>query len=329
MSARRDKRRAGLEPRPGSPWLAVFGAALLAVWVVVVMRAHLAGLSLGPLLRETAVSLLPRPFPVSFGAVLALSWRAAAAAWVLLAAWGAGWLAARPLKMAWRDPFEASALRLGLGLGVLVYAILGLGLAGLLHPGVVKAALAGLALVGVLRRGLDGIVPAVTALSPAGEDLGRTWRAVFACLLTAAGIALVPFVLAPEVFWDAMNYHMGLPHLYLLEGAMVPTPTNIYSGNVLAVQMLFTAGLAVEGPIAAKLVNAGVGLACCLFFASWARRWRLPGAGLLASALFYLCPLVLFEFFRTSVGLGWAFFQLAAFHCVLTAADEPESSGQR
>ncbi|MBI5883947.1 MAG: glycosyltransferase family 39 protein [Elusimicrobia bacterium] len=306
------------------------------VWAVVVLRAYYAMVGFSPAALWTVLSsLVPSPLPVSTEALLRAGGRGLAAMWVLTAAWGAGWFALRPWGMAWRDRFAAAALSFGLGLGILAYGILGLGWAGFLQPWVIRLVLGVLGAAGVFagimvwKRGLNESIPAASAAAPANDNLGSRWRAVFACLLTGAAVALVPFVLAPETFWDAMVYHVGLPHLYLLEGRMVPTPANIYSGNVMTVQMLFTAALAAGGPVAAKLVNAGMGLACCLFFCSWARQRRLPGAGLLASALFFLCPLVFYEFFRTSVGLGWAFFQLAAFHCVMAAAEEPESSSQR
>lgn len=305
----------------------MLGLCLLA-WAAFVLRAYFFHFAVSwAHLRNAAEALFPSPVPAGLDALFRAGSRLAAAGWIALAAWGAGWLAFKPWEPEPTERFEAAALRFSLGLGVLSYMVLGLGAAGLLHPWLIRAVLAGLGLAGLWRLGACSPAP---ALSPSQEPgLGRGWSLVLACMLAAACAVLVPFVLAPETFWDAMVYHLGLPHLYLLEGRMLATPSNIYSGNVLSMQMIFTLGLAVEGPVTAKLVNVLMGLACGLFFASWAKRWSRPGAGLLAAVLFFLCPLVFYESFRTSVGLGWALFQLACFHCVLTAASEPGSSGKR
>ncbi|MBI4678168.1 MAG: hypothetical protein HY748_11350 [Elusimicrobia bacterium] len=172
-------------------------------------------------------------------------------------------------------------------IGALAYLVLALGLAGLLYASVIKGVVGALALLGLWRGRRAWAEPGARPPSagPGPQELGPGWRAVFTCLLAGAAIALVPFVLMPEIFWDAMVYHLGIPRLYLLEHRMLPTPANLYSGNVLTVQMLFTAALALEGPVTAKLLNAAVGLAHVQFFASWALRWRAPGAGLLGAAV--------------------------------------------
>ncbi|MBI5208871.1 MAG: glycosyltransferase family 39 protein [Elusimicrobia bacterium] len=326
---RRREDAAGVPERGerGSPWFAALGALCLLAWAAWVLKAHYESLGVrGPTLAAALPALLPRPWPADAWALLRHGKRLLGLGWLIAAAWSAGRLASGLLKVAWTDPFEKAAVRFGLGLGALAYAVLALGLCGLLYVPVILSLLAALSAAGL--RGLEGSEAAPPAAPPAG-DADVPWRPVFACLLTAAAVAGLPFLLAPETFWDALVYHLNLPTMYLLRHRVFPTPANLFSGNALSIQMLFTAALAVEGPVLAKLLNWSMGLAHALIFASWARRWGRPGAGLLATAFFFLSPLVLYESYRTSVGLGWSFFQLCAFHSLMTACGRPEASRER
>jgi len=93
------------------------------------------------------------------------------------------------------------------------------------------------------------------------------WRAVrdAICLLRGhkilGGVALVAGVLAgipaaaPEIFYDALYYHLGLPAQYLIGGKIEWLPSVVHSAFPAYVDMLFGLCLALGGVAVAKFFN--------------------------------------------------------------------------
>jgi len=127
----------------------------------------------------------------------------------------------------------AVALASGL-LGVVPLGMLGLGLAGLLHPPLVAAVLAVAAIWGVL---------AVRRLPR--ERLARPRPLViFAMLLLLPSLISS---LAPETEYDALRYHLALPLRYLAHHRVFLAGPHPFSGFPLSGEMLLAAGLCFGG----------------------------------------------------------------------------------
>ncbi|MBI2362563.1 MAG: glycosyltransferase family 39 protein, partial [Elusimicrobia bacterium] len=219
---------------------------------------------------------------------------------------------------------ESLAVDAGLGLGGLSLALLGLGWSGHFSPGTLRAAYALFVSAGVLLLVLQ---PREAGARPAGarEPLGPWAGAALGVLLLCAALNLLASA-APEVFYDSLVYHLALPKLYLLRGAVVPTPENVYSGLPQGVQMLFGLALAVSGDRLASMLHALFGLAAAA--ALYACVGRLAGrrTGVLAALLFYLCPVVVYASWACGVDLASAFYVVAAV-CVLCRI--PEAPAER
>ena len=175
--------------------------------------------------------------------------------------------AARKLPL---NALERWAFSYGLGVGIWGLLMFALSLAGLLRPATVH--LAGAVLVGAcwwLGRGA----------ATAGElKMERLWEGVSLPLgvFTVGALLLVGvYALGPEIWYDSLVYHLALPALYSMEGAMVPTPTMIYSGIPMHMEMLYLWALSGGGPITAKLIHwsMGVGMSAAMlgFFVRRAR----------------------------------------------------------
>ena len=77
-----------------------------------------------------------------------------------------------------------------------------------------------------------------------------------------AGLALaVPAVIGlvsaavPEIFYDALYYHLGLPQQYLLKGKIQWDPAVVHSAFPAYLDVLFGVCLAIAGPGTAKFFN--------------------------------------------------------------------------
>jgi hypothetical protein len=240
------------------------------------------------------------------------------------AVWGAGHVALWRRAITWDSPYEEIGIKLGLGFAVLSMAALGLGLAGALYPAALLTLLAIFAMIAI-----PGIYYSIHYWRQSPGAKMPPLNIGLIGLLVVAILAILPFLLAPETFYDALVYHLGLPNTYLLHHRIFPTPTNVYSGIPANAQMIYLFAMALGGAPLAKLANCMWGLAIPLFYFGLASRWKSYGAGLLATAFFLATPIALYECYRTSVGLCWSFFQMAAIYAFLVALREPPDAASR
>ncbi len=303
-------------------------APIFLVWAWFVFST-LTGHTHIPSYYEAFLKILRFPYPQNAEALARHAARIASLLLVILGAWGAGRAASWKWAPAWDNPFEEAGIKLALGFSVLSLGILLLGLAGGLYRPVIVSLVAGFALVSIPDIAASAQHWQRLAMKGAKPRRSLAFTLIFTALLAAGLLAIAPFLLAPETFWDAMVYHLNLPHLYLLNHRIQPTPENIYSGIPSNAQMAYIAAMSIGGPVTAKLVNCFWGCAVALFYGGLAARWKRPGAGLLAAAFFLLTPLALYECYRTSVGLCWSFYQMASVYAFLAAVQEAADSPAR
>ena len=215
---------------------------------------------------------------------------------------------------------ERATFGLALAFGLTSHAMLALGLLGGLHWWLVAGLLLGLSarlrrdLLAVSRdawRGVAGPRAGRVAMSEAWFRLP-----LFALLV---GWAMLVFVqgLAPEIWYDAQNYHLALPQLYAEQHRIVPTPYRVHSYLSLGTEMLYLLATLLGGQPAARLISLAFGALTALGVFALGRRSFSAGAGLLAAALFVTTPIVAWEASGAFVDLAlssYCFFAVAAAH---------------
>lgn len=169
----------------------------------------------------------------------------ALAFWAYLLTVGAG-LGYTALRLAHFQADNAGdRLRFGVpvGLGLLGFIPLFLGLGGLLHPSWLLGALAGVALITIPAAG-----QAVGDFRWLLAELGRLKRSPRNCLLAAVYITLAAsslgLALAPPLGYDALWYHLEGPKLFLRAGRVYPEPANWPANYAFAADMLYAFPLA-------------------------------------------------------------------------------------
>jgi hypothetical protein len=193
----------------------------------------------------------------------------------------------------------------GVGLAALSYIVLFLGLA----QGYRAPILAGVAL-GLLVL----VVPAwkVMDWNALGRELTEIRAASpFVLTISLAFVLLTGFVMTfvPEVFYDSLVYHLGLPRWYLLEGGIRDFP-NIHSKFPLLVQMLYVPALQFSGEAACKLMHWMFVPLTALLMMDAGRRWGRPLAGMIAAATFLSVPMGQFITWTTGIDMGTGFYVL-------------------
>jgi hypothetical protein len=94
------------------------------------------------------------------------------------------------------------------------------------------------------------------------QPLSGEWWAILALALPAV-LALVSSAL-PEIFYDALYYHLGLPQQYLLRGKIEWDPSVVHSAFPAYLDVLLGVCLGIGGPGTAKFFNLFLFfLACC------------------------------------------------------------------
>ncbi len=179
----------------------------------------------------------------------------------LLTAWSVfvGLAVLRRLDAAPVPPWDRLALACTLGYGILAMAALVLGELGLFQRGGFLAAM-GLVLgasLWVLHRLPK---PDHGDFLDASPRTPNRWTMAFdaAFLLTLVGTGLT--AMTPATDGDALCYHLQVPKVFLLEGALTFEPDLHETVYPLVTEMLYAVALAFRGPIACRMIQWVLGL---------------------------------------------------------------------
>ncbi|MBI3552601.1 MAG: glycosyltransferase family 39 protein [Elusimicrobia bacterium] len=215
---------------------------------------------------------------------------------------------------------------LGLGLGVLAYLAFGLFALGIAHRGVYFGLYGMLCLFGICR-----LIPALrSSVGPPSDKTpdsppNTTEKIVGGFLLVALAFSFLGTT-QPEIFYDALVYHLAVPQTYLFAGRLVNMPYNHYSYLPLLTSMLYSWGLAIDGMYFAKLINFGVGFCTLIAIYRWGRVLKDRTLGLVACAIFLGTPLVIYLFWVTNSDLATAFFLLQTLMAAWSWLQDPEKN---
>jgi len=218
-------------------------------------------------------------------------------------------LRATPDRLAEEAPFA-----IALGLGMLSYLVLAIGLLGQLHRWLGVALVVFLALLGwrhVLR--LPGALLASLRVGSV-----RAASVLCGAFLSAMGLLTLLGALAPSTDgdYDALFYHLTLPKLYLLHGRISVQPWLTHSNFPFLLEMLYLLGLMLKGQILAKLFHFTCGWLTVLAIYSFGRRFFSPRAGLLGAVAFAAVPFVLWEMTSAYNELAFALYAFLALYAL-------------
>lgn len=221
------------------------------------------------------------------------------------------WLHIRPASGG-----ERVALAGGLGLGALSYALLALGLVGLLRPLFIWAVLALAALLAwpQVRRWSARWRENRPALHLPGffEQIGVTLVVVMLAIVLLRG-------LAPVTDYDGLAYHLVVPRDYLQAGRIVPYPGEAHFNFPLTVDMLYIPAILLGLENAARLIHLWFGVLMGLGVYTFTRR-LLGGRKAAWMALLVLgtTPVIGTVGGYAHTDLGWALFEFLAAYTLLT-----------
>lgn len=202
---------------------------------------------------------------------------------------------------------ERTVFSIALALGLFSHLTLGLALVGALYPEVIVAIFVVASIAA--RRQIVGTLLALyrlpgTFVSHLGQ-LDDQW-AVLPLITVLAGWFILDLVqcVAPEIQYDALNYHLALPKIFIEQHRFVVTPYNMQSWFYFGTEMDYLLAMLIGGQVAAKLVNLTFGILAALAIYSTGRRFFSPRAALVGTALFATAPLVAWETSTTYIDVA-------------------------
>lgn len=193
---------------------------------------------------------------------------------------------------------ERNLVGFAIGLGVLAYGILLIGLAGWLRPAPVMGFLLVLALLGVLlgqegramRREFIACLRAVSQMPRWGWGVSALFG-VFA-VVSLFGVYTPP---TSGWEWDSLAYHLADPKIYVQHHRIFYIPWEDHSNFAFTAEMWYTLGLLLNSVALAKWFHFSCGVGACLATYALGARHLAPRVGLWAAGLLASMPLVFWE----------------------------------
>jgi hypothetical protein len=205
-----------------------------------------------------------------------------------------------------------------IGLGIVAYLVLLVGLLGLLSK--VPVAVALLVLSALCWKGFRDLSQDIfrkreTSSVPEGPRSLSLER--FLVLATCFTLIIAGLVVAINCFvppgaheWDALSYHLAAPKVYIQNHRIVYLPTDHHSNFPFLIEMLFTLGMLFDGYALANLFHFATGLLCAgaIFFIG--KRHFSIMAACIAVLIFVTTPIVLWESGAAYIETGLALYAL-------------------
>lgn len=212
---------------------------------------------------------------------------------------------------------ERNLIGYAIGLGILAYGVLLLGVLGLLYAPWVIAWLAVIGIVGakqhlLLARSLAPTLTKIRTSTPASWAIAVLFS-LFA-IVSAIGVYTPPTV---SLEWDSIAYHLADPKLYTLAHRIYYLPWESHSNFAFTTEMWYTVGLLFGSVPLAKWFHFTCGIATCLAAYAIASRHLTPKIGLWTAIILASTPLVFWEAGIAYADLATAYFSAATLLCVL------------
>jgi hypothetical protein len=181
-----------------------------------------------------------------------------------------GGLGRRLIKGDTLAPLERFGLQAALGAGILGIVWLLIGMVGGYVPWIAWSILFGLLLV--FWRNVRSWWMELASIAPLWTQAGLIEKTLAAASGLLISIQLL-MAFAPPTHWDALAYHLELPHLYLQAGRLIFVPYNLFWGNPQLGEMLFTLAMGLGRAQTATVFSVLFGCAWLLGVIGFTQHW--------------------------------------------------------
>ncbi|MBI4656087.1 MAG: glycosyltransferase family 39 protein [Elusimicrobia bacterium] len=226
------------------------------------------------------------------------------------------------LKLKYKNFLEEIVFATGIGMGIFAYLLFILGIFKILYPALVWPMTAGLALFGLFSLKKS---PPHESLPGRQNNTQMVFKGidVFAGLILGAACVLnLIGALSPEIFYDSLVYHLGVPNYYKLNHAVTEMRYNFYSNMPHLHSMIYLQGLLLKDEFTAKAANYLTGLLIMFSAVSIGIRHFSFRTGLWAALVFYTLAHSMMGAWSCGTEMHLAYFGMLAMYCVLNFKEE-------
>lgn len=213
--------------------------------------------------------------------------------------------------------WENAIFSLGIGFGFYSFLIFCFSLTGLLYKGVVLSTMIFVSIILfkdmiLLSKEAFKEIKNLFSFLKDGPHMGFISVLLSIILI----ILLINFIgaIAPETQYDSLNYHLTVPRIYIENHGLVDLPYILQSYFAKSVEMLYGLGLIISGQITAKLFSFNFGILIAGAIICFGKRFSSLETGIVAAALFYVCPLVGWLSTTTYIDLAVALYIFSAIY---------------
>jgi 4-amino-4-deoxy-L-arabinose transferase-like glycosyltransferase len=150
----------------------------------------------------------------------------------------------------------------------------------------------------------------------------------FIALTVVYGFIVVIHALLPEIFYDSLNYFLGLPQFWLCQHGITDNAQQLYSGFFYGGSMFYMGGWMLGNTEGAKLLSVAVWALCGILAYGWALELSGKRAAVVASAAVLTFPLLYLNAWAVRVDGFFAFTALLFLYCLLKFFDGKGKSPQ-
>jgi hypothetical protein len=243
------------------------------------------------------------PYP-AFGLSLWIAWIALASGSYLL----------RLLKLSYGSKCEHLLFSSAIGVAILAYAVFGLGIMHLLYAQVVYGILIALTILSIWQ--FKALWASVCHYVQRSYHIAKLDLALCAILSGLLGYHLLGTLIPPLLF-DALVYHLAIPKLYILNHSIEYIPYSFFSNFPFFMEMLYTLGLLVQGPIVVNGLNYGIHLLMLTGLYTFTRTYFNHRIALVSVLIFYTVPWVGMESFLPYIDVGLALYALLSLYALV------------
>lgn len=245
--------------------------------------------------------------------------------WVV-SSFGSGiWALHTIFKVRARSRLEEALYAIGLGFSFWMLLIFLLGVVGAWNRMLFQGIWLCLSGVGIWRTWLER-----EKLAPGrGWILGSRPKASDLALAAIVGALLLVVCLSansPEVFFDALEFHLAAPSQWIIRGGMVPMPTNYFSNLPMNVQMLYTGCLMLGDERLCRMLHVVLGFSGGLVVFAIGRRLFGRRSGWWGFGIYLATPLLALSISQCGIDGASTFFALLAFLALLDWFFPPQHS---
>jgi len=242
---------------------------------------------------------------------------------------GVGRLVLFHTKMLPDEPIDALLFSIAVGLGVIGYLLLLLGLTGALYKfSVFFLFLFFIGLAGYQGPYISSLIRGtIKNLTPSAENFGFSFFCLILFLLGA--IFLLIFALAPPVDWDALMYHLQIPVTFIKENRIFLPADNLHAAYIGLAHMLYIPFLEIGSISGPALFSSFMALMLGLSVYALAYRLFDQSAAYMSLAMLWGTSTILLVAITPRVDVTLCFYLLIAHYALLTALYSNSKSGYK